>query len=330
MKKLILVVPSAVGALVVVSISLLITGCFFAGLMALLLALILNESSETFAYKGFHKTEGNLDFKILTFNVNRAYEFSKNKGNSHELLHAILQHNPDIILLQEFNSSLYPEIYEKLVKEYPYGGGKDSSSRFKSVFSRFPIDSANQLCVDEDDKRFLLFRSELYPRVSCNGKHVLPICKMLIDINGYKIQVFNCHLMSNNLSVELRNIRDKKNSLISGLFSVLRRFDYGYECRELQMEIVKENVDNRIPVIVCGDFNDIGGSSVIQNLEKVGFKDVWWQSGFGLGHTFHGLGLRFRLDHILYSSNNLKAIMANVIETKASDHLPLIASFTFG
>lgn len=327
MKKLILVAPFAVGALVIVSISLLITGCFFSGLIAFVGALILNEYSETFAYKGIYETKEDPDFKILTFNVNRAYKFSKNKGNSHDLLHIILQHDPDVILLQEFNSNLYPEVQEQLTKTYPYGSCLESTSRFKSVFSKFPVESSEQLMVDTNDPQYELFQNAIYCRKSNNGMEILPICKMIIRIGARRLQVFNCHLMSNNYSVVIRNLKTKERSLFYSLGAIFHRMNFGYKARELQTKVIGLHIDSSIPTLICGDFNDVCGSSPLRIMQSLGLSDAWWNRGLGYGSTYHGYGFRFRLDHIFYSPASLNPICIKVPYTNTSDHCPIVCDF---
>ena len=79
--------------------------------------------------------------RVLTYNINRAHEFSVNKGTTEDLIDFILKQKADLILLQEYNANLYPDVQERLGCEYPYGSGIEKNSRFKSVFSRFPIES---------------------------------------------------------------------------------------------------------------------------------------------------------------------------------------------
>ena len=329
MKKLILVAPFAIGTLVVVSISLLIMSYLFAGLTAFVMALILNENSESFAYKGVYKTKGNPDFKIMTFNVNRAYEFSKNKGNTHDLIHIIQQHDPDIILLQEFNSNLYPEVQEQLIKIYPYGSSFESTNRFKSVFCKFPIEYSEQLMVDINDPQYELFQNALYCKKNNNGMEILPVCKMIIKVGTKRLQIFNCHLMSNNYSVVVRNLKTEERSLFYSVGAIFHRIDYGYKARELQAKVIGLHLDSSMPTLICGDFNDVCGSSPLKIMKTLGLSDAWWNGGLGFGFTFHGLGLRFRLDHILYSKRYLSLSKVVTPCTLTSDHNPVICDLQF-
>lgn len=328
MKKYILLVPFLIIVLVISALILFIGGLWKLGLLIIACSFLLNWCSETFALNFVSKTVKQTGFRVLTLNVNRAYDFSVNKGSTEELIEMILNQSADVILLQEYNINLYPEVNAKLSDVYPYDVFIDDYSRYKSAFSRYPITSVEQLTIDVN-KYKSIFQDEYYCSKSNGGKEILPICKMTITINEHAIQIFNCHLMSNNFSVEIRKIRETGKGICKGIVSILRRIDFGYRCRETQMRVLNNNIVKDIPSIVCGDLNDIGGSPVVRILNKAGFCDAWWEVGYGYGATFHGMGLRFRLDHIFYSKHDLKPLRAKLIKTNVSDHYPLVADFVF-
>ena len=75
-----------------------------------------------------------------------------------------------------------------------------------------------------------------------------------------------------------------------------------------------------------GDFNDVGGSGCIRQLESIGLKDAWWEGGIGYGATIHH-PLPYRIDHILYSGG-LELRKVKVINSDSmSDHDALYAEF---
>ena len=329
MKKLILAVPLIMVISIVAAIMLLLLKYWILGIAVLALVFLLNWWTETFALNLFKKNRGDRDFRVLTYNINRAHEISVNDGTTEELIAFILEQDADIVLLQEYNAELYPLVQERLSREYPYGSGVDATSRFKSVFSRFPIVSCEQLMVDADDSRYEVFLNAIYCKKKYDGMEILPICKLIVRIGDKRLQIFNCHLMSNNYSVVIRNLRRKGRSMIYGILPILHRIDFGYKARELQARLIGENTDYDFPTVICGDMNDVGGSSPLRILKKYGLSDAWWRGGFGLGFTFHGMGLRFRLDHVLYSEKSLRLKKLLIPHSDASDHVPLICDFVF-
>ena len=329
MKKLILVVPIIIIVSVVAVFTLLLLKHWFIGFPVLALALTLNRWSETFALNCFRQKGKCNDFRVLTYNINRAHEISVNKGSTEELIDFILAQNADVVLLQEYNAELYPLVQERLNREYPYSSGIDLISRFKSVFSRFPIESCEQLMVDSNLPEYETFQNRLYCKKQHNGMEILPICKLLIRIGNKRLQLFNCHLMSNNYSVVIRNLRKKRKHIFYGICPALYRMDFGYKAREQQVKLIAEQINMEYPTIVCGDFNDIGGSSCIRSLQRTGMVDAWWKGGFGFGFTFHGMGLRFRLDHVMFQEMYVRLNNVYIPYSNASDHIPLVCDFKF-
>ncbi|HZH62129.1 MAG TPA: endonuclease/exonuclease/phosphatase family protein [Metabacillus sp.] len=80
------------------------------------------------------------------------------------------------------------------------------------------------------------------------------------------------------------------------------------------------------PIIIMGDWNMKPKSRQWRKItDKV--QDTWQIAGKGLGHTYPSSRPRSRLDYI-FASSELNVAKAEVMinSTKASDHLPLIAT----
>jgi endonuclease/exonuclease/phosphatase family metal-dependent hydrolase len=81
------------------------------------------------------------------------------------------------------------------------------------------------------------------------------------------------------------------------------------------------------PVILCGDFNDTPDSRTYEKLAQQ-FTDTWKVAGAGDGFTIPAEKPRKRIDYIWTSKEPaLEALKAWVPESKASDHLPVVAEF---
>ena len=102
----------------------------------------------------------------------------------------------------------------------------------------------------------------------------------------------------------------------------------GYKRRIIEADsIYRLCMNEQRPLIVMGDMNDVSGSTPINRIKKAGLKDAWWEGGCGYGATFHGKGLRLRIDHILYDYKGLELVGVKVIGNDLSDHNALIARF---
>jgi len=83
------------------------------------------------------------------------------------------------------------------------------------------------------------------------------------------------------------------------------------------------------PVILCGDFNDTPGSRVHEELKET-LADAWELAGKGTGWTFPASHPRKRIDYVWISkASGLVPIAAEIPESDASDHLPVVVEFRF-
>lgn len=114
------------------------------------------------------------------------------------------------------------------------------------------------------------------------------------------------------------------------LSSSRKGFWEGGRKRAMETDAIYQAVVNKeSPVIVMGDMNAVSGSYPIKKMKKAGLRDAWWIGGCGYGSTFHGNGLRLRLDHIMYENSKLQLEEIRVIDSDFSDHNALLAKFSF-
>jgi len=96
--------------------------------------------------------------------------------------------------------------------------------------------------------------------------------------------------------------------------------------REAELLIVARCVrDSQLPVVLCGDLNDVAWSRTTRQLQKVsGLLDP--RKGRGMFGTFHASlpGLRVPLDHIFHS-DGFRLVSLQRLRYVGSDHLPVHA-----
>jgi len=83
------------------------------------------------------------------------------------------------------------------------------------------------------------------------------------------------------------------------------------------------NIVNDIPGhrLLCGDFNEESHSAAVSSLiEMTGFKDAHP----GGSPTFDSVNPNHRID-MIFCDSSIEVISTSIIQTQASDHLPLIA-----
>jgi endonuclease/exonuclease/phosphatase family metal-dependent hydrolase len=261
----------------------------------LLVLIAVGCSSGKFAASG-----GTL--RVMTWNIHHGEGLDK-KVDIDRIAKVILSEKPDVVALQEVDRGVDRsgkiDIITKLadLTDMTYAFGKTIDYRggdYGNAFlTRFPI-------LEERNLHYTLLRP---------GEQ-RGLLQLILDVRGEEIVVANTHLESSSDD-------SARMSSVGELRSALR----GYSPR---------------PAVVCGDLNDLPESRVIAELEK-DFADSWALAGRGEGFTFPSDGPKRRIDYILVLNNakpdsasaavQLRPLSARVLQSSASDHLPLLVEF---
>ena len=100
--------------------------------------------------------------------------------------------------------------------------------------------------------------------------------------------------------------------------------------RDAELVVVARRVeDASIPVVVCGDLNDVAWSRTTRLFQKVS-RLVDPRKGRGFISTFHARypGLRYPLDHVFHSSD-LRLIEMKRLPDVGSDHFPVYVALSY-
>lgn len=81
--------------------------------------------------------------------------------------------------------------------------------------------------------------------------------------------------------------------------------------------------DRYVPTVLLGDLNAGPGTPEVGTLTGR-LADAWAVAGEGAGHTYPTAGPRVRIDYVL-TSPGIEVQRARVVDTDASDHLPVTA-----
>lgn len=82
-----------------------------------------------------------------------------------------------------------------------------------------------------------------------------------------------------------------------------------------------------IPTVFAGDLNDVPGSKTYQIINSSLF-DAWTAAGKGEGFTIPVDQPAKRIDYIFHTAH-LKPLCAKVVQSEASDHLPVVVTFLY-
>lgn len=305
----VLSIPWLLLFLIGISLLFLILKKWFIGSSVLVVAFFLNWWAECIPLRFCLLTEpiDNRCLKVMSFNIDGSMERISAKAEG--ILNLIKEHNPDIVFLAEF-SELYPDALDTLLKEvYPYTTYKSHVYYSQYFYSRYPILGQKNMST-EGKANYFCHESEF-------------------NIFGDTITIYGCHLASNNYTLTSTYLTPDSINNGWSIMAYLEDIRSAYNQRESETkEIIKKIERNNNPIIMMGDFNDVGGSTSIRNLENAGLGDAWWEGGFGYGATIHR-PLPYRIDHIMHNKV-LKLKKIKVVKSQGlSDHDALYAEFEY-
>ena len=129
------------------------------------------------------------------------------------------------------------------------------------------------------------------------------LLQTVINLNGQKIVFMDTH-------PGFRNENDEKLMNVEEIINTVKEY-------------------KNLPVVICGDFNDLPESKMHEKMKDY-FIDVWEYLYKDEGFTFPSDKPDRRIDYIYISKSALekiKPVSIKVLQSIASDHLPVIAEF---
>ena len=104
-----------------------------------------------------------------------------------------------------------------------------------------------------------------------------------------------------------------------------REEDYRLQESRHIVALVERSRKSRLPIVAGGDFNAEPGSEVHKQLLAAGLRDAWMECGAGDGFTYPADKPVKRIDY-LFLTGALRCTAARVIDTRISDHRPLLVT----
>ncbi|WP_278996792.1 endonuclease/exonuclease/phosphatase family protein [Prevotella disiens] len=255
--------------------------------------------------------------KVLSYNVYMFSPWDLEDLSNNPIVKYIQQSNADIVCLQETDVSEAGgrNVYEALVSKYPYYHilhAHSPGNQHMMVLSKFPIKKKEQIKYQSVGNITMAY---------------------ILDYNGTDVLLVNNHLESNHLSNEdkaeyKRMVESpfKGNKTKDRGERLLDKLGTAAKIRAQQVEIVakyvKTYLDKKIPVILCGDFNDSPISYARRTISE-GLTDCYVASGNGPGISYHRSGMYVRIDNI-FCSDDFVPYGAKVDDKITnSDHYPI-------
>lgn len=273
-------------------------------ILLLFLIFIINWWAECLPFRDCFRSNATLvrTFSVMSFNINSSADDIEEKVCG--IIDIINKKNPDIVFLAEF-----PDVNLKVVDTL-------MSKRFKYT-----------TCA----KWYAHCFYSIYPLGEMTKINVGNVCEGIFKCNFFigkdSITLYGCHFASNNYSADKQYFSPDSIKGGDDIKTYLLNIHTAYDMRSYEASLIVDDINQKVPLLVMGDMNDVGGSKAIKILENAGLKDAWWEGGFGYGATIHK-PLPYRIDHIMYSEK-LKLQKIEIISSEGlSDHDALYAEFS--
>lgn len=268
------------------------------------------------------EAKGTEVLKVMSFNTLGFYDYTNTERDTSRLnptLSFILEHDPDIALLQEaaplnetYLTSLTDTDRAELYRRYPY---TFCTRRGIALLSKYPF------------KRI---------EVPVSDENAYDVCRYDVAVGADTIHFFNVHLQSIGLNASdkatYRNMTkgDAPGGGISELRrGLLRKLGAAFRARALQAREIRQALDAVSGnIILAGDFNDIPDCYASRTIQGDDMTDAYRHAGLGPAITYHADRFYFRIDQMYYRGN-IDARRIDALSGATSDHYPLLAYFTF-
>jgi endonuclease/exonuclease/phosphatase family metal-dependent hydrolase len=269
-------------------------------------------------------TKTDSTIRLITWNVRGMYGISTNPYKQQrdrlQIFATIRDLNPDIVCLQEFNTSynqkrptalnlqMFGEVFPYHYFSKDYVSASKTSAAGSIIFSKHPIVFSDKIKFPGNSSESLLYAD--------------------IAIGRDTIRSFTTHLQSykfnSNDYADIEKIKSNDADVLSSASeNIYSKMKLAFQQRAQQSAIVREAIkQSPYPSIVCGDFNDVPNSNTYFTIRGPR-QDAFLVGYFGIGTSFDALAPTLRIDYIL-PDNHFNILQFDMVDEGLSDHHMLV------
>ncbi|HEY8781717.1 endonuclease/exonuclease/phosphatase family protein [Flavobacterium sp. UBA6046] len=255
--------------------------------------------------------------KLMTYNVHnfRTLDTPRNSGAYKPILKLIDLNQPDIIGIEEYNTSQFRfKICDSLKKVLntsqfyfaPFITTKSDSTGL-ALFSKYPIIHRGVIGISNqsDDNQAIYIDIKYRSRI---------------------IRIYDFHLHSLEFEAQdyffLNNFYHRRAISWFELKRIISKLKQGFIIRGQQVDIIRQHAAKcPYPYVFMGDLNDTPNSYTFNQM-AMGMKNAFKEKGTGVGKTFNGGFASFQIDYILVSPQ-FHVFDYHIIHKMISDHYPV-------
>ena len=301
------------------------------GAAILVIGIFLNVYTEAVPMNLFSTNEEG-ELKVMCYNIDGFREpFKKDTAFVDSMALMILKEDPDVLVMEEFIKGYCKRLDSLLRYNYSFSEVLSKGTP-NAVYSKYPISDKMELFLDSASimNEGLEQAAKLDTNRTTESERL--VLGVTVNNRKQKLRVIACHLASNQYDITRRKMPETE-KWWEGIPEYRLSFQSGSLARETEIQYTQKEIEKYkkqgMPVIVCGDMNDVSGSKTLRMLQSAGLKNAWWEKGRGFGFTYHGHHfMNFRIDHILHTED-IKVKSIKKIDQHYSDHDPVIASFAW-
>jgi len=250
--------------------------------------------------KEAEKREG---IKIASYNV-AMFGRETTGFIAQDILSEMKKQKVDIACFQEYSNQSGDKKNSDSYKEYsPYMAIGESDM---VIYSRYPIKKTKNLNFEMTNN------SAMWAE---------------IEINNKTYRVYNAHLETTGLNRTMRKaakiagqgIEVESNAVLRAIYG---NYTLGMIARAGQANMLAMDMrESEVPMIVCGDFNDVP-YSYVYNTMLGDMVDGFKECGSGLMYTFRGGNKKVRIDYIFHDKE-MEGLSFYRRDINYSDHYPV-------